>query len=61
MKQYLQVTYLWRVLDETMSGEPMARKVTNKINGKLTVHYSKNTYYKRASQNALQCSYSATF
>ena len=61
MKQYLQVTYLWCVLDETMSGEPMARKVTNKIDGKLTFLYSKNTYYKRVSQNALQCSYSAIF
>ena len=35
IKQYSQVTYLSCVMDETMSGEPMALKVINKINGKL--------------------------
>ena len=29
------MTYLGCVMDETMSGEPMALKVINKINGKL--------------------------
>ena len=32
IKQHSQVTYLGCVMDETMSGEPMARKVINKIN-----------------------------
>ena len=31
-KQHLVVTYLGCVLDETMSGEPMALKVISKIN-----------------------------
>ena len=30
-----QVTYLGCIMDETMSGETMALKVINKINGKL--------------------------
>ena len=41
MKQQVQVTYLGCVLDEWMSGEPMALKVINKINGKL---YRKNKF-----------------
>ena len=41
MKQQVQVTYLGCVLDESMSGEPMALKVINKINGKL---YRKNKF-----------------
>ena len=32
------------VLDETMSGEPMALKVINKINGKLKFLYRKNGF-----------------
>ena len=35
IKQHSEVTYLACVLGETMSGEPMALKVINKINGKL--------------------------
>ena len=35
IKQHSGVTYLGCVLDETISGEPMALKVFNKINGKL--------------------------
>ena len=35
MKQHSQVTYIDCVMDETMSGEAMALKVINKINGKL--------------------------
>ena len=31
------MTYLGCVMDETMSGEPMALKVINKINGKIEV------------------------
>ena len=44
IKQSSQVTYLGCVLDETMSGEPMALKFINKINGKLTFLYRKNRY-----------------
>ena len=35
IKQHLQVRYLGCDLDETFSGEPMALKALNKINGKL--------------------------
>ena len=31
-------------MDETMSGEPMALKVINRINGKLTFLYWKNSF-----------------
>ena len=31
-------------MDETMSGEPMALKVINKINGKLKFLYRKNSF-----------------
>ena len=42
IKQHSEVTYLGCVLDETMSGEPMALKVINKISGKLKFLYRKN-------------------
>ena len=35
IKQHSQATYLGCVLDEARSGEPIALKVLNKINGKL--------------------------
>ena len=44
IKQHSQVTYLGCVMDETMSGEPMALKVINKINGKLKFLYRKNSF-----------------
>ena len=44
IKQHLQVTYLGCAMDGTMSGEPMALKVTNKINGKLKFLYQKNSF-----------------
>ena len=44
IKQHSQVTYLGCMLDETMSGEPMALKVINKINGKLKFLYRKNRF-----------------
>ena len=43
IKQQAQVTYLGCVLDESMSGEPMALKVLNKINEKL-FFYRKNRF-----------------
>ena len=44
IKQHSEVTYLGCVMDETMSGEPMALKVINKINGKLKFLYRKNSF-----------------
>ena len=44
MKQHSQVTYLGCVLDETLSGEPMALKASNNINGKLKFLYRKNKF-----------------
>ena len=44
--KHSQVTYLGCVMDETMSGEPMALKVINKINGKLKFLYRKNSFLK---------------
>ena len=37
-------TYLGCVLNETLSGEPMALKALNKINGKLKFLYRKNQF-----------------
>ena len=42
IKQQAQVTYLGCVLDESVSGEPMALNVVNRINGKLKLLYRKN-------------------
>ena len=42
IKQQAQVTYLGCVLDESVSGEPMALNVVNQINGKLKLLYRKN-------------------
>ena len=38
------ITYLGCVLDKSMSGEPMALKVVNKINRKLRFLYRKNNF-----------------
>ena len=43
MTQHSEVTYLGSMLDEAMSGEPMALKVITKINGKLKFLYRKDT------------------
>ena len=42
--QQVQVTYLGCVLDESVSGERMALKVVNKINGKLKSLFRKNNF-----------------
>ena len=39
IKQYSKVTYLGCELDESLSGEAMALKVINKINGRLKFLY----------------------
>ena len=44
IKQYSKVTYLCCELDKSLSGEAMALKVINKINGKLKLLYRKNRY-----------------
>ena len=44
IKQHSQVTYLGCVMDETMSGEPMALKVINQINEKLKFLYRKSSF-----------------
>ena len=43
-QQHSEVTFLGCVLGETMSGEPMALKVSNKINGKLKFLYRKTRF-----------------
>ena len=44
IKQHSEVTYFGCMLDKTMSGEPMALKVINKVNSKLKFLYRKNTF-----------------
>ena len=44
IKQHSEVTYLGCRLDETISGEPMALKDINKINGNLKFLYRKNRF-----------------
>ena len=51
IKQHSQVTYLGCVMDETMSGEPMALKVINEINRKLKFLYRKNSFLTMPSYN----------
>ena len=38
IKEHSKVAYLGCILDETMSGEPMALKVINKINSRRSRH-----------------------
>ena len=44
IKQHSKVTYLGCIFDESMSGESMALKVINKINGRLKFLYRKNRF-----------------
>ena len=41
IKEHSKVAYLGCILDETMSGEPMALKVINKINSRRSRQFSK--------------------
>ena len=52
IKQHLQVTYLGCLLNETFSGEAMALKVLNKINGKLKFLYRQNKFL---NQHYVEC------
>ena len=54
IKQHLQFIYLGCALDETMSDEPMALKVTNKISGKLKFLYRKNGYLTKELRRILR-------
>ena len=57
IKQHSQVLYLGCILDNKMSGNPMASKVLGKINGKIKFLYRKqsflNSHLKRLLCNAL--------
>ena len=53
IKQHSQITYLRCVMEETMSGEPMALKVINIINGKLKFLYQKNSFLTPGLQRML--------
>ena len=44
IKQYHTVTYLGCILDENLSGEPMALQVIKKINTRLQFLYRKNRF-----------------
>ena len=44
IKQHSKVTYLGCIFDESLSGESMALKVINKINGRLKFLYRKNRF-----------------
>ena len=54
IKQHLQFIYLGCALDETMSDELMALKVTNKISGKLKFLYRKNGYLTKELRRILR-------
>ena len=49
IKQQAQVTYLRCILDESMSGEPMALKAINKLNVKLRFLYKKKNVNTRTT------------
>ena len=44
IKQHSKVTYLGCIFDESLSGESMALKIINKINGRLKFLYRKNRF-----------------
>lgn len=56
IKQNYQVTYHGFILDEAISGEPMACKTIKKINSRLNYLFSKKHFFDTRSQMALmQC------
>ena len=50
IKQNSQVTYLGCILDETMSGEPMAYKTIKNINSRLNYFFRKKALFDNKSQ-----------
>ena len=56
IKQHKHVNYLRCVLDETMSGETMALRVTEKINYRLKFLYRKKSAFRYSpSWTSMQC------
>ena len=53
-KQNSQVTYLGCILDETISGEPMAYKTIKKINSRL-IYLFRKKHFLKASLKHLLC------
>ena len=53
IKQYHTVPYLGCVLDENLSGEPMALQVIKKINTKLRFSYRKNRFLSQPLRTLL--------
>ena len=53
IKQYHTVTYLGCVLDENLSGEPMALQVIKKINTRLRFLYRKNRFLSQPLRRLL--------
>lgn len=60
-KQYYKVIYLGCELDENLSGEVMALKVINKVNGWLKFPYRKNRFKNIFKKPLVQCYNSTTF
>ena len=63
IKQYSKVIYLGCEIDENLSGEAMAFKVDNKINGRLRFLYrkKKKIFIAVSGKALMQCCNSATF
>ena len=53
IKQYHTVSYLGCVLDENLSGEPMALQVIKKINTRLRFLYRKNRFLSQPLRRLL--------
>ena len=60
-KQYYKVIYLGCELHENLSGEVMALKVINKVNGWLKFPYRKNRFKNIFKKPLAQCYNSTTF
>ena len=45
IKQHINVTYLGCILDNNLSGEPMATKVLGLVNGRLQFLYRKQRFF----------------
>ena len=50
IKQYIKVTYLHCILDESLSGESMALHILNKINSRLRFLYRQNKFLNKLLQ-----------
>ena len=61
IKQNTQVAYLGCILDETMSGEPMAHKTIKKINSRLNYLFRKTLFDTKSRASFMQRTDSAAF